>query len=235
MHQRVVVVAGEGEVRDRLFEAFESFAAEAIEAPSVRRALELAHEIPIDLLTLRYPIDDMSFADFQRVFRESECASRGAQVVVLAPGKSIGGLKRSAGPGVAFLRAESDPADLAEAFKIYLRRSPRFSGNMLVGAELDLPSGKVKKMLQVVNLSETGMLLRTKAPLDIGSMLRFELQIPELDAPIAGTAEVVRMVEPQGGRRTPQAGVRFLSLAAKDRESLARFLEIRRQPPALAQ
>ncbi len=231
MHQRVVVVAGEDDLRDRLFEALGTFSAEAVEVPSVQRALELAREIPIHLLTLRYPLEGMSFSEFLRAFRETGSVSRGAQVVVLAPGKSIGGLKRSAGAGVAFLRSDSDHEQLAEIFKTFLRRSPRFSGNLLVGAELELPSGKVRKMLQVVNISESGMLLRTKTPLAAGQGFTFELQIPDLKSPVLGRAEVVRVIE-QG--KTREVGVKIVSFVGNSRESLAKFLKIRRLPPALA-
>ena len=232
MHQRVLVVAGEDELRDRLFDALGTYSAEAVEVPSVQRALELARELPIHLLVLRYPLEGLSFSKFLRAFRETGSVSRGAQVVVLAPGKSIGGLKRSAGAGVALLRSDSDPEDLAETFKTFLRRSPRFSGNLLVGAELELPGGKMRKMLQVVNISESGMLLRTRTPLTVGDGFAFELQIPDLKSPILGRAEVVRVIE-QG--KTREVGVKIVKFVGTSRESLAKFLKIRRLPPAMAQ
>ena len=49
MHQRVVLVAGEGELRNRLFEALGAFSAEAVEVPSATRALELTRELPVHL------------------------------------------------------------------------------------------------------------------------------------------------------------------------------------------
>lgn len=235
MHQRVVVVAREGELRERLFEALGTFSAEAVEVPSVARAMELARELPIHLLVVRYPLEGMKFSEFLRAFRETGSASRGAQVVVLAPGKSIGGLKRSVKAGVALLNSDSDLEELTSTFTTFLRRSPRFSGNLLIGAELELPAGKVRKMLQVVNISESGMLLRTKSPVGVGDQFNFELQIPDLKSPILGRGEVVRVItEPESGR-VPEVGVKIVDFVGKSRESLAKFLKIRRLPPALAQ
>lgn len=234
MLQRVVLVAISGEMRDRLFEALGPFSAEAIEVPSVKRGLELTRQIPIHLLVVRYPLDGMSFSKFLAAFRESGCASRGAQVVALAPGRSIGGLKRSAGAGVAFLRSDSELEALANTFMTFLRRAPRYAGNLMLGADLELPAGRVRKMLQVANISETGMLLRTKTPLAIGDTFSFELQIPELRAPIRGEAEVVRVSEEPGFETRSGVGVQMTSFADDSRERLKRFLRIRRLPPAVA-
>lgn len=232
MHQRVVLVEENDELRDRLFEALGPFSAEAVEVPSVKRALELVRQIPVHLLVIRYPLDGMPLSRFLRDFRESGGASRGAQVLVLAPGKSIGGLKRSAGPGVAILRSDSDFETLANTFMTFLRRSPRFAGNLLVGADLELPTGKVRKMLQIANISETGMLLRTKTPLAVGDSFSFELQIPELRAPIRGEAQVVRLVAGPY-EETRGAGVKIVSFVGDSRQRLKKFLDIRRLPPAL--
>ncbi len=232
MNQRVVLVAGSDALRDRLFEALGPFSAEAVEAPSVQRALELVRQIPIHLLVIRYPLKDMALAQFLRDFREGGGASRGAQVLVLAPGKSIGGLKRSAGPGVAILRSDSELEELANTFMTFLRRSPRFAGNLLVGADLELPTGKVRKMLQIANISETGMLVRTKTPLEVGDKFSFELQIPELRTPVRGEAEVVRLVEGPSFEKTRGVGVKIVSFVGDSRERLKKFLDIRRLPPA---
>lgn len=234
MLQRVVLAAVAGDLRDRLFEALGPFSAEAVEVPSVERAVELTHELPVHLLVVRYPIKNVSFSKFLRDFRESGGASRGAQILVLAPGRSIGGLKRSAGAGVAFLRSDSEPEQLASTFMTFLRRAPRFAGNLMVGADIDLPTGKVRKMLQIANISETGMLLRTRTPFSIGDTFAFELQIPELSSPIQGRAEVVRLSEEPGVERRGGVGVKIVSFVGDSRERLKRFLKIRRLPPALA-
>lgn len=234
MHQRVVLTAVSGELRDRLLEALGPFSAEAVEVPSVQRALELTGTIPIHLLVVRYPLEGLSFAQFLREFREGGGASRGAQVLVLAPGRSIGGLKRSAGPGVAFLRSDSELGALTDTFMTFLRRAPRFAGNLMVGADLELPTGRVRKMLQIENISETGMLLRTRASIAVGDQFSFELQIPELREPIQGTAEVVRLSKGPGQQTRKGVGVKITTFVGDSRERLKKFLQIRRLPPALA-
>ena len=234
MNQKVVIVAGEDELRDRLFEALEETSAEAIEVPSVTRALELTREIAIQLLVVRYPLEDMKLVAMLKAFHANGAASRGAQVVVLAPGRSIGGLRRSAGSGVAILRSDSDLEELTRTFGTFLRRSPRFEENLLVGVDLELAQGKVRKMLQVVNLSEGGMLLRIRTPPEIGTSFHFELNIPELKRPITGVGEVVRVVDRLEGSRSGGIGVRILRFHGDGRERLTKFLKIRRLPPALA-
>lgn len=234
MHQKVVIVTSEEELRDRLSEALVETSAEALEVPTVENALALTREIPIQLLVVQYPIAGMKLGQLQDRFREAGCASRGAQIVVFAPGRSIGGLRRSAGAGLALLRSDIDAEKMSETFRAFLRRSPRFEENLLVGVDLDLEKGKVRKMLQVVNLSEGGMLLRTRTPLEQGATLSFELGIPEIKQPIRGKAEVVRVIDRLEGSRSGGVGVRIVAFKGDGRERLAKFLAIRRLPPAIA-
>jgi hypothetical protein len=232
MHQRVVLAAGEGELRNRLFEALGPFSAEAVEVPSARRALELTRQIPVHLLVIRYPLDELTLSEFLREFREGGAASRGAQVVVLAPGRSLGGLRRSAGPGVAVMRSDSDLVSLENTFISFLRRSPRFEENLLVGVRLELATGHVRKMLQLKNISETGMLLQTKTPLEEGTTFAFEFGLPDVKRPIRGRGEVVRVVEP--GPEGPRGlGVKIVSFEGDSADLLAEYLKVRRQPPAV--
>ena len=232
MHQRVVLVAGEDELRNRLFEALGPFSAEAVEVPSALRALELTRQIPVHLLVVRYPLEGMKLSAFLREFRDGGAASRGAQVVVLAPGRSLGGLRRTAGPGVAIMRSDSELESLENTFISFLRRSPRFEESLLVGVKLELPTGPMRKMLQLKNVSETGMLLQTKSPLPEGTAFAFEFGLPEAKLPIRGKAEVVRVVEP-GPEGPGGLGVRIVSFDGDSRDRLAEYLIIRRQPPAL--
>jgi hypothetical protein len=218
MHQRVVLAAGEGELRNRLFEALGPFSAEAVEVPSARRALELTRQIPVHLLVIRYPLDELTLSEFQ--------------VVVLAPGRSLGGLRRSAGPGVAVMRSDSDLVSLENTFISFLRRSPRFEENLLVGVRLELATGHVRKMLQLKNISETGMLLQTKTPLEEGTTFAFEFGLPDVKRPIRGRGEVVRVVEP--GPEGPRGlGVKIVSFEGDSADLLAEYLKVRRQPPAV--
>lgn len=225
------MVAGEDELRNRLFEALGPFSAEAVEVPSARRALELTREIPIHLLVVRYPLEGMKFSEFLREFRDNRSASRGAQIVALAPGRSLGGLRRTAGPGVAIMRSDSDLESLEATFISFLRRSPRFEESLLVGVKLELATGPVRKMLQLKNVSETGMLLQTKTPLEEGTTFAFEFGLPDVKRPIRGKGEIVRVVEP--GTEGPRGlGVKIVSFEGDSGEQLAEYLEVRRQAPA---
>jgi hypothetical protein len=229
MHQRVVLVAGEGDLRDRLFEALGSFSAEAVEVPSARRALELTRQIPVHLLVVRYPMEELTVDEFVREFRRGGAASRGAQIVILAPGRSVAGLRRSVGAGVAVMPSDSDLESLEQTFMTFLRRSPRFEESLLVGVKLDLESGVVRKMLQLKNISQTGMLLQTKTSLAKGTQFSFELGLPQLKRPVCGTAEVARVIEPNA--EEPRGiGARIVSFEGDDGEQLAEYLEQRQQP-----
>lgn len=234
MHQKVVIVAGAEELRGRLFEALDDSSAEAVEVPSIGRALELIQEIPVHLLVLQHPLDGMKLTEFMERFRERGGASQGAQVLMLAPGRSIGGLRRSAGSGVALVRSDIEPEELSKTFSKFLRRSPRFEENLLIAADIVLANGRVRKMLQVRNLSEGGMLLQTRTALEVGTLFTFELGIPELKRPILGKAEVVRVIESLERTNSGGVGVRIVSFVGDGRERLAKFLRVRKLPAAMS-
>ena len=223
MLQKVVVVESDDEIHDRLREMLgEHSSADAIVVPSGRRAVELARRIPVDLLVVRYPLEGMSFAELVRRLRESSTASRGAQVIGLAPGRSIGGLSRHAGPRVAVLRSDGDPEELVERIVGFLRRSPRFDGSYLVKVDMDVDGRPILRLLQTKNISESGMFLRTAERLPVGVEFEFELTL-EQQTPISGCAEVVRLADSD---LTPALGVgaRFLEFTEDGYRRLMEYL-----------
>lgn len=233
MLQKVVVVECGDEIDDRLRKVLgQHSSAEAITVPSGRRAVELARQIEVDLLVVRYPLDGMSFGDLVGEVKARSAASRGAQIIGLAPGRSIGGLARHRAPRVAFLRSDGDLDLLAENIVAYLRRSPRIEGSYAVKLRLEGEGAPILKLVQAKDISETGMFLRTKGALPIGAELSFELVIED-DAPIRGTAEVVRAAD-RTVADVVGVGVRFLKLAGDDYKRLVGYLDARRAEREMA-
>jgi CheY-like chemotaxis protein len=72
------------------------------------------------------------------------------------------------------------------------------------------------------DLSVTGMLLETPAPLPAGAVLTLDFYLPRTRAQIRVTGEVTRTTAVAGG--THQAGIRFTDLSQADQEQILDFV-----------
>lgn len=77
----------------------------------------------------------------------------------------------------------------------------------------------------VVNLSRSGLFIRSEEPLPVGSRLNLKFSVigKELEL-IEGIGEVVRVIEPGTEGHTPGMGVVFVELSQFSRELIERIL-----------
>src|SRR6478672_3429836 len=77
-----------------------------------------------------------------------------------------------------------------------------------------------------VDVSRGGIFIRTKQPLPVGTPIKFEFQLQDTTALIAGEGTVVwtREHDPARAGSAPGMGVRFEKLAATSQEILDRIL-----------
>ncbi len=115
----------------------------------------------------------------------------------------------------------------------------RSSVRLLVQLDATIDDGEVARMCQTENLSKSGMLVRTRAPLPVGTDVAVQFLFPgdpavsEADLPggyafVEGRARVVRHTDPQ---REPVVGMglHFLNLEEHGKRLLHRFLDGRQQ------
>jgi c-di-GMP-binding flagellar brake protein YcgR len=99
--------------------------------------------------------------------------------------------------------------------------APRFDIELPV--EMGEPSNGVAFRGVSLNISESGMLVRTEQELPRGTTLRFEF------APFGGTAMVIwaRQVPRDGRGSEPSVllGLKFLAMNRQDKKTLARILQ----------
>lgn len=109
----------------------------------------------------------------------------------------------------------------------------------MVQLDATIDSGGVARMYQTQNLSQSGMLLRTRQPLPVGTNVAVQFLFPgdpalsKRSQPggygfVEGEAEVVRHTHPIRERAKGMA-LRFLHLESPGLESLDRFLQLQRQ------
>ncbi len=117
--------------------------------------------------------------------------------------------------------------------------SPRRSVRLMVQLAATIDDGKVARMCHTENLSESGMLVRTKAPLPVGTevaiqfLFRSDPRLLEDAMPggygfVQGEAKVVRHTDPVK-ESTRGMGLQFTRLEEKGKYLLGKFLDLSQQ------
>ena len=106
----------------------------------------------------------------------------------------------------------------------------------MVQLDATIDDGRIARMCQTENVSKSGMLVRTRAPLPIGTevaiqfLFRGDDELTQRDLPggyafVEGMAVVVRHTHPAKEEATGM-GLQFLKLEEHGRNLLIRFLEL---------
>jgi len=180
-------------------------------------AVELISLLPYDAFVAGYPLPDMELRRFLDAIRRPSSTSRQAAVVLLAPAELRREAEAFLGRGVGRVLSLTDPPEFLQqilpglldvAVRIPLRAVSRLEG--------DAGRGRNLVLCQTVNVSSTGMLIRTDQGYPLGAELAFELSLPGERKPIRGRAEVVRYTVEQK-ERISGVGVRFRAFEGEDR------------------
>ncbi len=156
-------------------------------------ASELAVATRHAALVLRFPLGSVDMAGLLRTVRGPGSASRSAAVVLVASRDWLSAaevlLGRGANRAVASERAATELPAVLESLLTIAPRQP-----MRVASRVEVPNGAAHRTMlcQTVNLSETGMLLRTGKLFPLGTSLKFELVLPGAAEPVRGEGRVVR-------------------------------------------
>ena len=111
----------------------------------------------------------------------------------------------------------------------------RRSVRLMVQLDATIDDGKIARMCQTENVSKSGMLVRTSAPLPVGTrvdiqfVFRSDLALATEDLPggyafVEGEALVVRHTEP-AKERTEGMGLQFLRLEEHGKNLLGKLLD----------
>jgi CheY-like chemotaxis protein len=160
-----------------------------------RQALELTEVVAFDLILVRLPLADMELSEFLNSLRGRSSESSGAEVFLLADAEDTALARSFLGRG----------ANRVIGLSQGTRGLEGSVGDRLRGADrLELPCSVMiyykmgefvsTQLCPVVNISETGLLVDTRQRIPNGHRFTFSLNIPELDSPLRGEAEVVRHV-----------------------------------------
>ncbi len=193
--------------------SFDREDAEVDNLPAARAALEVVGHRRLGCLVVRYPLPDMVLPAFLKEVRGGPC--RHSPLLLLAPAERVREARRYLGRGANRVLSLDDAATDADTLRLALTDlvnvAPRRRREII--AQLRFEEGGVPDWLlcRSVNASTSGVLLATQRQLAPGTLVDFELALPQA-RPIVGRAEVARNTL-SGRERVRGVGLRFLSFS----------------------
>lgn len=219
--QKIVAVGGDGKLLEQLEDLFNESAVDVQVVDDPRRALSLIATFPLELVLVEHPLPDGSLPGF--VAEISERATGDPKIVVLADEDALAGLLDAVGdrwPVIGY----GDPRTFRSRVAAHLRQWPRRPHRLMVRIEVKVGAAGGSRLAQTENISESGVLIRTKDKAPIGSKVDLEFSFPEEPGPIRVSGEVVRHAKGQD-QQVEGMGITFTQLTMEAAEKLTEYLE----------
>ncbi len=187
--------------------------------------VNLAANERYDVVILDAEPSDWSLEEVVRQLRWSTSPSRNAAIMVLAEPDQVDAARALKSRGVNRVMLISDPPQMiCEQMAGLLEVAPRVALRVPMNLQTALGNRGREIFCQTVNLSTTGMLVRTQARPQLGTPVVFQLHLSEKLGEVIGRGEMVRHATRfQGG--FDGVGVRFKSFADDGAVRLQKYLE----------
>jgi hypothetical protein len=149
-----------------------------------------------DALLVREPVPEMALEDFLDGLRVASGASNRAFVQVLAEQERVAELSPLANERFGISHWADFGSLLAFIAKNVLGVAPRLSERFMAEVNTQLAGGTLSRFCQVENISDSGLLIKTKAALPIGERVIMSFSLPGVSQPVRVSGDVVRHTDP---------------------------------------
>jgi len=193
-------------------------------------ALDLVQGTAFDVVIIGFPVSREALTRFFDAARAKGAACRRAGLVLITDTPSSEAAQALVGKGAnRVVIADEIEGRLVTAIEDLARPAPRLPTRIPARIQMVADGRPQRLMAQIDNISTSGMLVRGIAQLPLGTVVGFEMVLPDEARPIRGTAEIMRATDPRR-EQVHGVGVRFVSFDGSDRLRLEMFIE--RQLPA---
>lgn len=222
---RVLAAGIERRAFERLAPVLRRDAVEVDWVATPEAGVGLAAQKKYDVVILDAEPTDWQLEKVVRNLRMGASPSRNAAVMVLAEPDQVDAARALKSSGVNRVMLISDPPQMiSQQMASLLDIAPRVSLRLPMNLKTSLGNNGREIFCQTVNLSSTGMLIRTQSKPQLGAPVAFRLHLADPIGEIMGRGEMVRHASRfQGG--ADGVGVRFLSFAGDGAQRLQRYLE----------
>jgi len=195
-------------------------------APSGAGGLVLAGNVRYDLVLAAAPLPDLGLEAFLRTLGRLEPNHPGPAVLALVAPAHVETLAGAVdGQLMRFLRDDASGQEIRNAVSEVLGVAARVGSRLLVDMQVEIGGDRRRRMVQSVNVSLSGMLLKASDPPAVGTTVHLEFGLPGGDRTVRCSAEVVRHSDRER-EGLVGFGVRYLEISQEHLEQLRGFLEV---------
>ena len=194
--QKIVAVGPESGLMEHLEELFSRAPVEVHRVNNPRHALDLLEAFDIDLMLVEHPLEEHTMREF--VVDAAEKSSGRLKILVLASEETHAELIAAVGDRYPVV-GSADPTVLRSQVARHLLDWPARPKRLMVTMQVQMGGPGLLRMAQTENLSESGVLIRTREKIPVGSEIDLELSLPGAVGPMKAVGEVMRYQKVEGG------------------------------------
>jgi CheY-like chemotaxis protein len=187
--------------------------------------VNIAGEHRYDVILMDAVPCDWPLEKVVRSFRDPTSPSRGAAILVLAEPDQVDVARALRSRGVNRVMLVTDPPEIiCDQMAKLLEVAPRVQVRLATNVEAALGNTGRELFCQTVNLSSTGMLIRTQHRPPLGTPVVFKIRLSDTVGTIFGRGDIVRHATMgQGG--VDGVAIRFVSFAKDGAQQLQDYME----------
>ena len=221
--QRILTIVLSRELFDKLKPFLGRETLDISTATNGKGSLVLLHNLAFSLIVVEHPLPDMDFAELMAEIRGAESRSHESPVLVLTRQDPEALTAIYDDPLLTFhtLHAEADELLMLTANRLGV--AARRASRLLVQIRVELGAAQIMRACQSVNISESGLLLRSERPLPLETEVDLRFSLPYSTRNIQAQGRVVRYTDPDAEGLVGLA-VHFDAIGDEDREAIASFI-----------
>ena len=211
----LVLVAGVGRGPfEALAPVLDRHKLEVVQVALPENSVELARSERFDLVIFDAEPREVSLGEVVAKIREGLSASRMTSLLVLAEHRNAEAARKLVGRGVnRVMLVDDSPELIDQQVAELLHIAPRADIRLSTHLRTSVADGTEEVLADVVNISLSGLLVRTDTLFEIGEKVVVSLYPGDRDDPVVAKAEVSRRALAERGG-VDGFGIRFLSFAA---------------------
>ncbi len=224
--KRVLAIVPQEALFNKLEPVLKRDSIEVSRSSNATSSLILATNVAYDLIIAEYPLPDLSIVDFLGILQGPTLPCAESQILIICSEDQVDSVHRYTdqdervsvvpqGASAQFLHS-----CLAGSLKGVAERK---KSRLMIQLEATLGAGKLMRVCQTSNVSESGMLIHTTRLVPLQTEMDISFYLPGDPRPIDGRVRVVRHSDPVKEQQAGM-GVEFTSLSTSAKEKLRDYV-----------
>lgn len=225
--QKVLVIVPHPELYLKLEPILKRDTIEVSRSANATSSLILATNVVYDLIVAEYPLPDLSIADFLGILKAPTLPSADTQILLITQEDQIEAVTQhtQTDDRVQVVPSRSSAQFLHSALAGSLVGvADRKASRLMVQFEAKLGAGKLMRICQTSNVSESGLMIHTTRLIPVETEMDVSFYLPGDHRPIDGKVRVVRHSDPQREENVGM-GVEFVRLPQPARDKIRDFVD----------